>query len=166
SELLRHGYIIIAMDSRGTGASFGVQTPLLATEADDMSQVIEWSAAQPWSTNKVGMFGASWPGIIQLIAVMAKPAKLAAIFPSVPNFPDFYRIFRSGGVFGKGAALTMRKTLVGLSEVKDQGQTGSTYGRVRAGKRVVGVARVDLDTDGKLRESARGAQGAASFRGY
>ncbi|MEO8453314.1 MAG: CocE/NonD family hydrolase [Gemmatimonadota bacterium] len=95
SELLRHGYIIVAMDSRGTGASYGVQTPLLATEADDMTQVIEWSAAQPWSTDKVGMFGASWPGIIQLIAAMAKPAKLAAIFPSVPNFPDFYRIFRS-----------------------------------------------------------------------
>ncbi|MEO8453313.1 MAG: hypothetical protein ABI647_26230, partial [Gemmatimonadota bacterium] len=60
----------------------------------------------------------------------------------------------------------MRKPLVGLSEVKDQGQTGSTYGRVRAGKRVLGVARVDLDLDGKLRESARAAQGAASFRGY
>jgi hypothetical protein len=165
-ELLRHGYLIIAMDSRGTGVSFGVQTPLLQTEAQDMRAVIDWAAHESWSTGKVGMFGASWPGIIQLIAAMAKPEPLAAIFPAVPNFPDFYRIFRPGGVYGKGAALTMRKTLVGLSEIKDQGQTGSTYGRQVDGKAVVGPAKVDEDRDGSLRTGARAGQGSASFAGY
>jgi predicted acyl esterase len=165
-ELLRHGYVVMAMDSRGTGASFGVQTPGLGKESEDMRDVIEWAAAQPWSTGKVGMFGASWPGIIQLIATLAKPKSLAAIFPSVPNFPDFYRILRPGGVYVKGAALTMRKTLVGLSEVKDQGQTGSTYGRQVGSKRVVGPARTDEDADGALRSAARAAQGSASFAGY
>jgi predicted acyl esterase len=165
-ELLRHGYVIVAMDSRGTGGSFGVQSPLLQTESLDMRAVIDWAASQPWSTGKVGMFGASWPGLIQLIAAMAKPAPLKAIFPSVPNFPDLYRIFRPGGVYAKGAALTMRKTLVGLSEVKDQGQTGSTYGRQVDGKAVVGPARVDEDRDGSLRAGARAGQGSASFAGY
>jgi len=165
-EVLRHGYIVVAMDSRGTGVSYGVQSPLLAAESEDMREVIEWIASQPWATKKVGMFGASWPGIIQLIAAMAKPPSLAAIFPAVPNFPDFYRIFRTGGVYGKGAALTMRKTLVGLSDIKDQGQTGSQYGRVVAGKRVVGPAKVDEDTDGSLRTQARAGHGSASFAGY
>jgi putative CocE/NonD family hydrolase len=164
-ELLRHGYVVMAMDSRGTGSSFGVQTPGLAKESDDMRQVIEWAAAQPWSIGKVGMFGASWPGIIQLIAAMAKPKPLAAIFPSVPNFPDLYRILRPGGVYVKGAALTMRKTLVGLSDVKDQGQTGSTYGRQVGAKRVIGPARTDEDRDGSLRATARAAHGSASFAG-
>jgi len=84
----------------------------------------------------------------------------------VPNFIDTYRILRPGGVYIKGAALTMRKTLVGLSEVKDQGQTGSTYGRVSGGKRVVGPARVDEDADGSLRTDARSKHGSASFAGY
>ncbi|MGE0552215.1 MAG: CocE/NonD family hydrolase, partial [Gemmatimonadales bacterium] len=165
-ELLRHGYIVVGMDSRGTGVSFGVQSVGLSAEASDMRQVIEWLAAQPWTTDKVGMFGASWPGIIQLIAAIAKPPSLAAIFPAVPNFIDTYRILRPGGVYIKGAALTMRKTLVGLSEVKDQGQTGSTYGRVAGGKRVVGPARVDEDLDGALRASARVKHGSASFAGF
>jgi predicted acyl esterase len=165
-ELLRHGYTIVAMDSRGTGVSFGVQTPLLEQEARDMSDIIEWAAKQPWSSGKVGMFGASWPGIIQLIAAMAKPEHLAAIFPAVPNFPDLYRIFRPGGVYGKGAALTMRKTLVSLSDVKDKGQTGSNFGREFGGKKVVGPAHVDDDKDGSERAQARSGHGAASFSGY
>ncbi len=165
-ELIRHGYIVVVMDSRGTGASFGVQTPGLSAEVADMRTVIEWLASRSWTTDKVGMFGASWPGIIQLVAALGEPPSLAAIFPAVPNFIDTYRILRPGGVYGKGAALTMRKTLVGLSEVKDQGQTGSTYGKMAGNLRVVGPAKVDADPDGSLRTAARAGQGSASFAGY
>ncbi len=165
-QLLRYGYVVMTMDSRGTGGSFGVQTSFMALETEDMREVIEWAAHQSWSTDKVGMFGASWPGIIQLIAAMAKPEPLAAIFPSVANFPDLYRILRTNGVYNKGAALTMRQTLVGLSEVEDQGQTGSTWGQTIEGKRVVGAARVDEDVDGALRDEARAGHGSASFSGY
>jgi len=165
-ELIRHGYVVAVMDSRGTGVSFGVQTSGLSAEVSDMRTVIEWLAGRPWSTDKVGMFGASWPGIIQLIAALGRPPSLAAIFPAVPNFIDTYRILRPGGVYGKGAALTMRKTLVGLSEVKDQGQTGSTYGKRAGNLRVVGPAKVDEDEDGSLRTAARTGQGSASFAGY
>ena len=97
---------------------------------------------------------------------MARPEPLAAIFPSVANFPDLYRIFRTGGVYAKGSALTMRRTLVGLSEVRDQGQTGSSWGQTVDGKRVVGPVRVDEDVDGALRDEARAGHGSASFSGY
>jgi len=165
-ELLRHGYVVMVMDSRGTGGSFGVKGSLLELETQDMREVMEWTAEQPWSTDKIGMFGPSWPGTIQLIAAMADLEPLAAIFPSVPNFPDFYRIFRTGGVYGKGAALTMRETLVGLSEVEDEGQTASTWGRTVDGKRVVAPVRVDEDVDGALLKEARAGHGSASFTGY
>jgi len=91
---------------------------------------------------------------------------LAAIFPAVPNFPDWYRIFAAGGVFRKAAALTMRKSLVNLSDVKDAGQLEEVVEVDKPALQVVGVARVDADVDGSLRTEARVQQGEASFSGY
>jgi predicted acyl esterase len=164
--LARHGYIVMAMDSRGTGASFGVQSPGLAIEIQDMRDVMDWIDHQAWSTGKVGMFGWSWPGIIQIFAATGSPPQLAAIFPAVPNFSDWYRIFVAGGVYRKAAALTMRRSLVNLSEVKDAGQVNEVAKAVDPVRQIVGVARVDEDIDGSLRLASRAQQGEASFAGY
>ena len=164
--LARHGYIVIVMDSRGTGASFGVQSIGTTIEIQDMYDVMDWIDRQTWSTGKVGMFGWSWPGIIQIFAATGSPPQLAAIFPAVPNFSDWYRIFVAGGVYRKAAALTMRRTLVNLSEVKDADQLTGIAKTVDPARQIVGVARVDEDIDGSLRTAARAQQGEASFAGY
>jgi len=164
--LLRHGYILMTMDSRGTGASFGVQSIGSTIEVRDMSEVMEWIDKQAWSTGKVGMFGWSWPGLIQIFAATGTPPQLAAIFPGVPNFADWYRIFVAGGVYRKAAALTMRRSLVNLSEEKEAGQVNEESTVSDPARQVIGVARVDEDSDGYLRTAARAGQGAASFAGY
>ncbi|MBQ1121752.1 CocE/NonD family hydrolase [Streptomyces sp. B15] len=75
-----HGYASVRVDIRGHGDSEGVPGDEYdAQELADGVDVVNWLAAQPWCTGKVGMFGISWGGFNALqIAAMA-PAPLKAI---------------------------------------------------------------------------------------
>ena len=86
------GYVVINLDLRGWGTSDGVAEPFLRTEGDDVHDAIEWAAAQPWSTGKVGMSGVSYLAISQWTAAAARPPHLAAINPwegFTDAYPDF-----------------------------------------------------------------------------
>jgi len=97
--VLKHGYVIAAADVRGDGASFGVSTGTFGPEeAADAYDVIEWLAAQPWSTGKIGMCGISYQGLTQLLAASTGPPHLAAIMPDMVMF-DLYSFAYPGGVF-------------------------------------------------------------------
>lgn len=97
--LLRHGYVIAAVDTRGGGASFGTQQGFfMPDEARDAYEVTEWLAAQPWSTGKVGMVGRSYLGITQFFAAAQRPPHLTAIFPEMYVF-EWYPFIHPGGIF-------------------------------------------------------------------
>ena len=97
--VLKHGYVIAAADVRGDGASFGVSTGAFGPEeAADAYDMVEWLAAQPWSTGKIGMFGISYLGMTQLMAASAAPPHLKAIMPDMVMF-DIYSFAYPGGVF-------------------------------------------------------------------
>jgi len=97
--VLKYGYIIAAADLRGSGASFGVSKGAFEPEeATDAYDIIEWLAAQPWSTGKIGMCGISYQGMTQLLAASAAPPHLTAIMPDMVMF-DLYSFARPGGVF-------------------------------------------------------------------
>lgn len=51
------GYVVIIEDVRGRFASKGEWYPF-RTESDDGYDTVEWAAGLPYSTGKVGMFGA------------------------------------------------------------------------------------------------------------
>jgi putative CocE/NonD family hydrolase len=97
--LLRHGYVIVAVDARGTGASYGHRTgPYSQEETRDAYEITEWLASQPWCDGNVGMFGQSYMGVTQLLAAGQAPPHLKAVFPSV--FPlDLYNTMFPGGVY-------------------------------------------------------------------
>ncbi len=98
-EVLRHGYVVAAVDVRGTGASFGVVDGIFQpAEAGDAYEITEWLAAQPWSTGKIGMFGLSYLGITQLFAAGQAPPHLKAIMPEMAYF-DLYDFLHPGGIF-------------------------------------------------------------------
>src|SRR5262245_9086911 len=73
------GYAVIRVDSRGAGRSPGYLCHNNARETRDISQCIEWTAAQPWCSGKVGMNGISYYASNQWRAAAAKPPHLAAI---------------------------------------------------------------------------------------
>ena len=73
------GYAVIRIDSRGAGRSPGILCHNSARETKDIHDSIEWTAAQPWCSGKVGMNGISYYASNQWRAAAARPAHLAAI---------------------------------------------------------------------------------------
>ncbi|GAA3309810.1 CocE/NonD family hydrolase [Arthrobacter ramosus] len=75
-----HGYASVRVDIRGCGDSEGVMLDEYhPQEQADGVEVIEWLAAQPWCTGKVGMFGISWGGFNALQIAAEQPEALKAI---------------------------------------------------------------------------------------
>lgn len=98
-EVMKHGYIVASMDTRGGGASFGTQPGFFSREeAHDAYDFTEWLASQPWSNGKIGMFGRSYLGITQYFAASEVPPHLKAIFPEMANF-EWYSWIYPGGIY-------------------------------------------------------------------
>ena len=75
-----HGYAAVRVDIRGNGDSDGLMHDEYAPqEQDDALEVIDWIAAQPWCTGKVGMIGISWGGFNGLQVAARKPPALKAV---------------------------------------------------------------------------------------
>jgi uncharacterized protein len=92
SFLVRRGYVFIADDARGAGASFGQHRyDWSLDEALDCKEVIEWAAIQPWSNGKVGMIGVSQMGAMQLLIASTRPRHLLSIVPTVTTIDQFMR---------------------------------------------------------------------------
>ncbi|MBD8727720.1 CocE/NonD family hydrolase [Frigoribacterium sp. CFBP 13707] len=74
------GYASVRVDIRGTGSSDGLfDDEYSVQELDDGIALIEWLAAQPWSTGAVGAFGISWGGFNALQLAGRAPTALKAI---------------------------------------------------------------------------------------
>ena len=80
--LASHGYVAILQDTRGRFDSSGEFYPF-KNESEDGYDTIEWAAALEYSNGMVGMFGGSYVGATQMLAAIAKPLHLKAIFPYV-----------------------------------------------------------------------------------
>jgi uncharacterized protein len=92
------GYAVINCDLRGAGTSDGFAEILSEQEGKDFYDLIEWAAAQPWSTGKIGLLGVSYLALTQWRAASLQPPSLPAICPW-EGFTDAYRdLMRPGGI--------------------------------------------------------------------
>jgi uncharacterized protein len=82
NELASHGYVVVLQDTRGRFQSGGEFYPF-RDESSDGYDTVEWAAQLEYSNGKVGMFGGSYVGATQMLASMANPPHLKAIFPYV-----------------------------------------------------------------------------------
>jgi putative CocE/NonD family hydrolase len=99
--LVKHGYIVVVVDARGLGASFGmVRNPITLEEGKYGYEITEWIASQSWCSGNVGMFGHSYSAIMHFMIASQNPPHLKAIFPSMASF-DFYHLVYPGGIFRK-----------------------------------------------------------------
>jgi putative CocE/NonD family hydrolase len=75
------GYAVVVQDVRGRFASEGqfLITPTQEVEGPDGYDTIEWLAAQPWCSGAIGMIGASYCSLTQLMAAVERPPHLKAI---------------------------------------------------------------------------------------
>ena len=73
------GYAIVRVDSRGAGRSPGYLCHNASRETRDAHLCVEWAAAQPWCSGKVGMNGISYYASNQWRTAASRPPHLAAI---------------------------------------------------------------------------------------
>jgi predicted acyl esterase len=76
-----HGYVVIRVDSRGSGWSPGVMRHGSQREVEDVYCCIGWAGTQEWSNGKVGMLGISYYSRNQWRVAAMHPPHLAAIIP-------------------------------------------------------------------------------------
>ena len=96
------GYILVFIDTRGTGSSPGKVDIWSMQEARDLYDAIEWAAGQDWSNGKIGLCGVSYYAITQWNVAGLKPPSLTAMVPW-EGWSDTYRdsVFH-GGVLNQG----------------------------------------------------------------
>jgi len=85
----RQGFMVVIQDTRGRWSSEGEFTPYRDEFADGYDTV-EWAAALPRCTGRVGMYGLSYAGSTQLLAALSQPPHLSAIAPAMTSI-DFYK---------------------------------------------------------------------------
>lgn len=81
-----HGYTFLTVDVRGRGNSEGRFTPLVQ-EVDDVRDVVEWLAKQPYCDGKVSMWGGSYAGYDQWLAAKWRSPHLRGIVPVASPWP-------------------------------------------------------------------------------
>ena len=100
---VRRGYGHVVCNARGTGKSEGKWAGFTsAEEVQDVYEVIEWMAAQPWCDGNVSMFGVSYFSMIQFLVANLQPPHLKCLFAPW-GLTDLYRdIVYRGGILGYG----------------------------------------------------------------
>lgn len=91
AEAVANGYVFIAQDCRGTGASDSGEGNyrMYADEKYDGADAVEWSSRLEFSDGNVAIFGTSYPGASAYQAATQAPASLRAVgINAGPN--DFY----------------------------------------------------------------------------
>ena len=102
ADLVRHGYVVAVVDVRGSGASFGTfGGQFNQQETRDSYDVTEWLGTQPWSSGKVGMYGASYLAMTQYMVAGQVPPHLTAIIPEKGG-ADMYALLWNGGILRAG----------------------------------------------------------------
>jgi predicted acyl esterase len=96
------GYVVIRVDSRGTGQSPGRMELQSPQEYRDLFDVIEWAADQPWSSGNVALMGISYYSMNQWPVAAMRPRGLTAIVPW-EGASDLYReLWYHGGILSNG----------------------------------------------------------------
>lgn len=107
------GYVHVIANLRGTNGSEGEFGFFDAQEREDMYDLVEWAAAQPWSDGNVGMIGISYFAMTQLEAAVERPPHLKAIFPLAVT-ADLYDAATHHGLLSS-SFITPFLSMVGLT---------------------------------------------------
>ncbi|QWF21929.1 CocE/NonD family hydrolase [Nocardioides sp. LMS-CY] len=95
---VENGWVAVNADLRGAGTSDGTGRLLSDQEGEDVADLVEWAATQPWCNGRVATMGVSYLAISQWKAAALRPRGLRAIVVW-EGFTDAYRdLLRPGGV--------------------------------------------------------------------
>ena len=98
----RRGYVHAVFNVRGSGASEGFYQLMGPLEVQDVCDLIEWLAQQPWSNGVVGMFGVSYFARLAKAVAARGPEPLKAIFAPFAGTDDYRHRCYHGGILAHG----------------------------------------------------------------
>jgi len=99
---VRRGYVHVVCNARGTGKSEGKWVFHGEREIQDIYEVIEWMAAQPWCDGKVTMFGVSYFAIVQFFVAALNPPPLKCLFAPWGMTDSYRDLDYRGGILTYG----------------------------------------------------------------
>lgn len=140
----RRGYVVAVQNCRGRFGSPGEWEPFV-NEPKDGYDAVEWLAARPWSTGKVGMIGGSYVGWVQWWAASLKPPHLVTIIPNVAPPDPFYNIPYEYGVFMMTGAIWWAEILDKEITADVSGAKMYALGERKYAKLLRSLPVIDLD---------------------
>ena len=92
SYFVQRGYVVAAVDIRGTGNSEGRIVPYEYSDIEhaDGDATIDWLSKQSWSNGNVGMFGISWGGF-NAIQMAARDVPALKAIVAIDATEDLYQ---------------------------------------------------------------------------
>ncbi len=146
------GYAVLAVDARGTGASFGTLKIMFSdAEVNDYDAVATWIAKQPWSNGKVGAYGFSYRGISAANMASLKNPSIKAVAPLF-DLSDLYLLGYPGGAYAD-YLLTAWGAQTRELNLGQEPCDGDTFCELA----IKGPKPVDTDSDGALLRQATDA---------
>jgi uncharacterized protein len=155
------GYALVAVDVRGTGASFGTRDSFRSPrERDDYAEIVDWIVAQQWSDGKIGATGISYVGAAcDFVAGSGNPA-VRAIAPLSAVWDTYIDHYYPGGLLLNRLAQSYDALMVALDHDRRELLSEFAYFKDPG---LAGPAPVDDDPDGTMRDAAV-KQHIANFR--
>ena len=96
------GYARVNTDVRGSGKSGGALCLLCAREQQDVYDVVEWVAHQPWSNGHVALYGYSYSAITSLLGAALQPPHLDAVVVGHPPTDPYRDVLWHNGLYDQG----------------------------------------------------------------
>jgi putative CocE/NonD family hydrolase len=97
-----NGYARVNTDVRGSGKSGGALCLLCLREQEDVYDVVEWVARQPWSNGHVALYGYSYSAITSLLGAALQPPHLDAVVAGHPPTDPYRDVLWHNGLFDQG----------------------------------------------------------------
>src|SRR5213080_1305034 len=102
TPFLDAGYAHVNTDVRGSGKSGGALCLLCKREQQDVYDVVEWIAKQPWSNGQVALSGYSYSAITSLLGAATKPPHLKAVIVGHPPTDPYRDVVWQNGLYNQG----------------------------------------------------------------
>ena len=146
-KLISNGYVLVSVDSRGSGASTGSRPyPWTQEERDDMTEIIDHVVAQSWSDGKVGVAGVSYSGTTsEFAAIQRHPAVKAVV-----NMYSLFDVYPDNAFVGGIHNIGFTEVWGEANEALDRNELPPKAGKAK--KLVKGVSRPKKFFDGRSAE--------------
>jgi len=147
-SILANGYVLVSVDSRGSGASEGWRAhPWTVAERNDMTEIVDHIIAQKWSNGIVGVAGVSYSGTTSEFTAIEKHPAVKAVVNMYSLFDVYTDNAFPGGIHNQGFTEVWGEA----NEALDRNELPSGAGKAK--KFVRGVFPVKKMYDGR---SAKG----------